>query len=81
MTTGNFDDANFKMQRFTYQIDSALKVLQNPNATESGQIKNKLQALCDNAENVLRPQQLIIPEGSEQTLDTARGTCLSLQQR
>lgn len=79
LQTGNFTDASFQTQRFTYQITSALSDLQKVNGNSATDLKNKIKAVCDSAEYALRPQQLTIPEDSEQTLDTARGICMNLQ--
>lgn len=75
----DFDDVSFNAVRLNDQIDKSLDTIQQLPPLEAEQLRTKIETVCKNAENALRPEQLVVPEDVEESLEITRGTCMALQ--
>ncbi len=77
LLTDDFATANFAALRLNDQVRQAAE---NVNVAQQAQdLKIQLKTFCKKADFTLRSTELIVPQDSEQDLEIARGTCLSLQ--
>jgi len=76
----DFDDVSFNAVRLNDQIDRALDTIQQLPPAQAAELRTKIETVCKNTEDVLRPEQLVVPEDVEESLEITRGTCMAIQQ-
>jgi len=72
-----FSDATYAVQRLSDQIDKSADTIQQLPPDKANAYKNKLKSICQNTEYLLRPQQLVVPEETEQNFAITLGKCLN----
>lgn len=73
-----YDDMAYFAQRFSQQIDTSINTIAELPQAKAIEYRNKLSELCKNTEYLLRSEQLVVPEDTEQTLYITRGKCFNL---
>ncbi len=79
IVSNNFDDSAYSAERLSYQIDKSIDIIQQLPQAKAADLRNKIGAICKNAEYLLRPQQLVVPENVEQALEITRGKCFNFE--
>ncbi len=81
LKNNKFDDLAFNAERLSYQIDKTIDAIQSLNQTQSQEFRNKIDTICKNANYLLRPGELLVPEGLEQTIEITRGKCFNFEKQ
>lgn len=74
----DYSTVSFLIQRLNDQIDQTQKIV-NANPAVSLSAKQNLKKFCNQADSVLKTEQLAVPEELEQDIEIARSKCLNLQ--
>ena len=81
MNTSQFNDLAFSAERLSSQIDKTVDISQNLSPKDAQEFRNEIDTICKNTEYLLRPGELVVPEGVEQSLEVTRGKCFNFEKQ
>ncbi len=81
MNTSQFNDLAFSADRLSSQIDKTVDISQNLSPKDAQEFRNEIDTICKNTEYLLRPGELVVPEGVEQSLEVTRGKCFNFEKQ